>query len=90
MPGSAGLAYYKWYQCCCGEILSHFNVKNIFLAQKLTKLQYFKENPSKNCYKISQNEQIKIKNVKCSWYVTFQCRTYHLLTDNISCIITLK
>ena len=56
--------YYKWYQCFSGEILPHFYVKNIFLPQKLTKLQHFKENPSKYHYKISQNEKIQIINVK--------------------------
>ena len=34
----AGLAYYKWYQSTSGEILPHFYVKIIVLAQKLTKL----------------------------------------------------
>ena len=44
MPRGAGLAYQKWYQSSFGKILPHFYVKNIFLAQKLAKLQHFKEN----------------------------------------------
>ena len=82
MPGSAGLAYYTWYQCFCGEILPHFHVKNIFLAQKLTKLQHFKENPSKEHNEISENEKIQIIIVKWSWYITFQQQNHHLFTDN--------
>ena len=39
--------YYKWYHSLSSKILSNFYVKNIFLAQKLTKLEQFKENLSK-------------------------------------------
>ena len=31
------------YHSICGEILTHFYVKNTFLAQKLTKLEHFEE-----------------------------------------------
>ena len=35
------------YQFNPGQILPHFYVKNTFLAQKLTKLEHFKEIPEK-------------------------------------------
>ena len=37
-----------------GEILPHFYVRNIFLAQKLTKLEQFRENLSKFQKEIAQ------------------------------------
>ena len=39
----AGLPRQTWYQSIHGEILSQFDVKNIFLTQKLTKWHHFKE-----------------------------------------------
>ena len=41
----AGQAYQTHYHSISCEILPHFYVKNIFLAQKLTKLEHFKEIP---------------------------------------------
>ena len=81
MPGSAGLAYYEWYQCVFGKILPHFYVNYIFLAQKLTKLHNFRENPSKNHQKISQNEKIQIRNVPWSWWPTFQQQKQGMFND---------
>ena len=52
----AGQASQKHYHSISGEILPHFDVNNI-IAQKLTKLQHLKENPSRKHYEISQNEK---------------------------------
>ena len=41
----AGQASQTHYHSISGEILPHFYVKNTFLAQKLTKLEHFKEIP---------------------------------------------
>ena len=43
-PGGAGLALQTHYHSFPGEILPHFYVKNISVAQKLRKLEHFKEN----------------------------------------------
>ena len=52
----AGLAYCRWYQSNSCEFLTYLKKKNIFLAQKLTKLEHFKENLSNFQWKISQTQ----------------------------------
>ena len=42
-----GWPYCKWYHSLSSKMLPHFYVKDIFLAQKLQKLEEFKENLSK-------------------------------------------
>ena len=42
---AGGWPYYKRYHPLSCEILPHLYVKNVFLAQKLTKLEDFEENP---------------------------------------------
>ena len=63
------------------KTLIHFYQKNIFPFQKLTKLHHFRENPSKNNQKISQNKKIQIINVPWSWCPTFQQQKQGLFTD---------
>ena len=58
-----GWPYYKWYQSLSGEILPHFYVKNIFLAQKLTKLEQFIENLSTFQKEIAKNLKNKFLNI---------------------------
>ena len=58
-----GWPFYKWYHSLSGEILPHFYVKNIFLAQKLTKLEQFKENLSKFQEEITQTLNNKFLNI---------------------------
>ena len=70
MPGSAGLAYYKWHQCFSSEILLHFHVNNICLAQKLTKLQHFKEITENLIEKSLKIQTIKSINVCWSFFET--------------------
>ena len=41
-----GWPYYECYHSLSSVILPHFYVNNVFLAQKLTKLEQFKENLS--------------------------------------------
>ena len=56
------------YQSISGEILPNFYVKNSFLAQKLTKLEHFKEIPENfilKCLKIQQQKNI----FKCLFFI---------------------
>ena len=46
VPVGVGLAYSKWYHSISGGIQPHFYEKNSFPAQRLEKLQHFKENLS--------------------------------------------
>ena len=56
-----GWPYYKWYHSFSDEILPHLYVKNVFLAQKLTKLEQFKENLSKFDKEIAQHLNRKFR-----------------------------
>ena len=49
------------HQCNLGPILPHLYAKNIVPAQKLPKLQYFKENSSQPCKESFQNFTFNMK-----------------------------
>ena len=55
------------YHPISGEILPHFDAKNTFLAQKLIKLEHFKEIPEK----LIEKQKIKSTNVCWSFFETF-------------------
>ena len=59
----AGQASQTHYHSISGENLPHFYVKNTFLAQKLTKLEHFKEileNVIETSFKIQKNKSTTI------------------------------
>ena len=59
----AGQASKTNYQSISGEILPHFCVKNTFLAQKLRKLEHFKEIAENIIEKSLKIQKIKSTNV---------------------------
>ena len=72
-----GWPYYKCYHSLSGEVLHNFYVMNIFLAQKLTKLEQFKENLSKFQKEIAQTLNNKFLNILWSILDPF---TYKILS----------
>ena len=65
----AGQASQTHYHSISGEILPHFYVKNNFLAQKLTKLEHFKE-IFENVIEI----YLKIQKIKSTNFVSHSLR----------------
>ena len=57
----AGQASQTHYHSIYGEILPHFCVKNTFLAQKLTKLEHFKEIPENFIEKFSKYKNSNLR-----------------------------
>ena len=67
----AGKASQTHYHSNSGEILPHFYVKNTFLAQKLTKLEHFKEITENFIEKSLKIQKIISTNVCWSFFETF-------------------
>ena len=56
----AGQASQTHYHSISGEILPHFYVKNTFLAQKLKKLEHFKEIPEMSLKNLSKYKKLSL------------------------------
>ena len=61
------------HHCNPDSILLHLYIKNIVLAQKLTKLQHFKENSSHFQKESSQNLTCTMKEYVCNLLVIELC-----------------
>ena len=67
----AGQASQTYHHSISGEILPQFNVKNNFLAQKLTKIEHFKEILENVIEKSLKIQKIKYTNICWSFIETF-------------------
>ena len=80
----AGQASQTHYHSISSEILPHFYVKNICLAQKLTKLEHYKEIRENLIEKSLKIQKFKSTNVCWSFFDTFyyvkQCYGSHTKT----------